>query len=154
MGENGENYNNGNNAGNNSNGYNNNGNDYYYNNYNYNRTHNQMDLHVSMANTAMVLGLAAIPLCFFLNVGIIIGGVAVVLALLSKGVYKKLLPQARRGVIFGLIGIVLGYGIFIYDMHTIMTDPELRNQLNTMSEQMNGISFDDMLKQLGVTVDP
>ena len=36
----------------------------------------------------------------------------------------------------------------ISSFHTVMTDPSLRKQLNTISEEMNGISFDDMLKQI------
>ena len=127
-------------------------NNYYYNNYDYNKTHNELDPHVAMAGTALILGLASIPLCFFLNIGVIVGGVAIVTALLSKGSSEKLLPQAKRAIIFGILGIVIGYGVFIYDIHLVLTDPQYRQQLNAMSQQMNGVSFDDMLKELGVTL--
>ena len=127
-------------------------NNYYYNNYDYNKAHNELDPHVAMAGTALILGLASIPLCFFLNIGVIIGGVAIVIALLSKGTSEKLLPQARRAIIFGILGIVIGYGVFFYDIHMVLTDPQYRQQLNAMSQQMNGVSFDDMLKELGVTL--
>ena len=36
----------------------------------------------------------------------------------------------------------------ISSVHTVMTDPQMHQQLNDMSEQMNGISFDDMLQQI------
>ena len=49
-----------------------------------------------------------------------------------------------------IIGIVLGYGVMIYDVHKVLTDPQYHQQLNEMSQQMNGVSFDDMLKDLGV----
>ncbi|SEF58499.1 hypothetical protein SAMN02910276_00529 [Butyrivibrio sp. Su6] len=124
---------------------------YYYNNYNYNKSHNQLDSHVNMATVALVTGLIAIPLCFVMNIGIVLGGVAVVLGILSKGSEKKLLPQAKRGIIYGTIGIVLGYIVFVSSMHTILTDPTYRQQLNQMSEQMNGQSFDDLLKELGLS---
>ncbi|WP_022772413.1 hypothetical protein [Butyrivibrio sp. AE2015] len=124
---------------------------YYYNNYNYNKSHNQLDSHVNMATVALVTGLIAIPLCFVMNIGIVLGGVAVVLGILSKGLEKKLLPQAKRGIIYGTIGIVLGYIVFVSSMHTILTDPTYRQQLNQMSEQMNGQSFDDLLKELGLS---
>ena len=127
-------------------------NNYYYNNYDYNKAHNELDPHVAMAGTALILGLASIPLCFFLNIGVIVGGVAIVTALLSKGSSEKLLPQAKRAIIFGILGIVIGYGVFIYDIHLVLTDPQYRQQLNAMSQQMNGVSFDDMLKELGVTL--
>lgn len=124
---------------------------YYYNNYNYNKSHNQLDSHVNMATVALITGLIAIPLCFVMNIGIVLGGVAVVLGILSKGSEKKLLPQAKRGIIYGTIGIVLGYIVFVSSMHTILTDPTYRQQLNQMSEQMNGQSFDDLLKELGLS---
>ena len=111
------------------------------------------DKHAVMAGNALLLGMISIPLCFFLNIGTIVGGIAIVLALLSKGTLEKLLPQAKRAIIFGTLGLVIGYGVFAYDMDAVMTNPEYRQQLNTRSEQMNGISFDDMLKELGVELD-
>jgi hypothetical protein len=128
-------------------------NNYYYNNYNYNRVHNPLDPHVKLAGTALVLGLASIPLCFFLNFGIIVGGVAIVLAILSKGTLERLLPQAKKAIIYGTLGVVIGYGVFAYSLYEIVTNPQARAEFNAMSEQMNGISFDDMLKELGVTLD-
>lgn len=126
------------------------GNNYYYNNYDYNKAHNQLDPHVSLAGTALVLALISIPLCFFLNAGVVLGGIAICLALLSKGQMEKYLPQAKKAILFGAIGVVLGYGILAYDIHALMTDSEYRRMLNEVSEQMNGVSFDDMLKDLGV----
>ncbi len=123
------------------------------NDFNYNRTHNELDQHVALAGTALVMGLVSIPLCFFLNLGVIVGGIAIILALLSKGTLEKLLPQAKRAIIYGALGIVIGYGVFAYDLHTVLTNPEARAQLNIMSERMNGVSFDDMLKDLGISLD-
>jgi hypothetical protein len=109
--------------------------------------------HVVLAGTAMVMGLVSIPLCFFLNLGVVVGGIAVVLAILSKGTLEKYLPQAKKAMIYGALGVVIGYGVLAYDMYTVMTNPQARAQLNTMSEKVNGISFDDMLKELGVSID-
>ena len=125
----------------------------YYNNYDYNRTHNELDQHVALAGTALVLGLVSIPLCFFLNLGTVAGGVAIIMALLSKGTMEKLLPQAKKAIIYGTLGVVIGYAVFAYDLHAVLTKPEYRQQLNVMSQQMNGVSFDDMLKDLGISLD-
>ena len=100
----------------------------------------------------MFTGLLAIPFCLFAYTGIIMGGVAVVLAFLSKGTTAKLLPQAKRAVIFGSIAIFIGYAVIIGSFHAVLTDPEARKQVNIMSERMNGESFDDMLKDLGIDV--
>ncbi len=125
-------------------------NKYYYNNYNYNKTHNELDKHVNMATVAMILGLISIPFCFFLYTGIILGGLAIVFAILSKGTADKLLRQAKKGIFYGSLGIVIGYAVFASNMHTIFTNPAYRQELNRMSEQVNGVSFDDMLKELGI----
>ena len=111
------------------------------------------DKHLALASTALVMGLASIPLCLFLNLGVLIGGIAVILAILSKGTLEKLLPQAKKAIIYGSIGIAVGYGVFAYDLHTVLTDPQSRAQLNEISKQMNGVSFDEMLQELGVQLD-
>ena len=63
---------------------------YFYNNYNYNKAHNELDHHVNMASAALVMGLISIPMCFFLYTGIILGGMAIVFSILSKGTSQKL----------------------------------------------------------------
>ena len=121
---------------------------YYYNNYNYNKMHNELDSHVALARFAGVLGMFSIPLCIIFYTGIIIGGVAVVIALLSKGTMKTFLPQAKKAIVLGTVGVVLGYTVMVTSIHSVLTNPEQRQQLNIMSEQLNGISFDDMLNEL------
>ena len=135
MGENGDNFNN-----------------YQYNNYDYNRTHNELDRHVSLAGTAMILGFASIPLVFFLNLGIIVGGIAIVLAILSKGICDRFLPQAKRAIIFGSIGVVLGYGMVAFSLHSVLTDPTYMDAMNQITEQMYGESFEDLLRDMNITI--
>ena len=110
------------------------------------------DGHLALAGTALVMGLASIPLCLFMNTGIVVGGIAIVLAILSKGTLEKLLPQAKKAIIYGTIGIIVGYGVFASSLYSVLTVPEYRKQLNEVSLQMNGVSFDDMLKDLGVSL--
>ena len=121
---------------------------YYYNNYNYNKAHNELDSHVALATFARILGMFSIPLCFIFYTSIILGGVAIVLALLSKGVMKTFLPQAKKAIVLGSVGVVLGYFMMITSIHTVLNDPEQRQQLNIMSEQMYGTSFDEMLNDI------
>ncbi|MBQ6589776.1 MAG: DUF4190 domain-containing protein [Butyrivibrio sp.] len=125
-------------------------NQYFYNNYNYNKAHNELDKHVNLATLSLVLGLISIPFCFFMYTGIILGGIAIVMAILSKGTAQRLLPQAKKGIFYGSIGVVLGYAVLISSIHNLVTDPTYRQQLNQFSEQYYGESMDDMLKELGV----
>lgn len=121
---------------------------YFYNNYNYNQAHNDLDQHVSLANVAMVAGLISVPFCFFGYIGIVLGGVAIVMALLSKGMAKKLLPQAKKGIFYGTLGVIIGYAVVITSFHAFLTNPEMRQQMNTVYEQLYGESFDEMLQEL------
>ena len=121
--------------------------------YEYYSSRNELDRHVSQAGLALALSLASVPLAFFLNIGVIVGGIAIVIALLSKGVQDRLLPQAKKAIIYGSIGVAVGYGIFAYDVYKVINDPATRAQLNAVSEQMNGESFDDMLRELGIELD-
>jgi hypothetical protein len=125
-------------------------NQYFYNNYNYNKAHNELDKHVNLATLSLVLGLISIPFCFFMYTGIILGGIAIVMAILSKGTAQRLLPQAKKGIFYGSIGVVLGYAVLISSIYNLVTDPTYRQQLNQFSEQYYGESMDDMLKELGV----
>lgn len=121
---------------------------YYYNNYNYNQAHNDLDQHVNLATVAMVAGLLSVPFCFFGYIGIVLGGIAIVMAILSKGTAKKLLPQARKGIIYGILGVIIGYAVVISSIHTVLTNPEMRRQMNQLSEQLYGVSFDETLEGL------
>ncbi len=121
--------------------------------YEYYRSQNGLDRHLSQAGLALALSLASVPLAFFMNIGVIVGGIAIILAILSKGVQDRLLPQAKKAIIYGSIGVVVGYGIFAYDIYKVFNDPATREQLNAVSEQMNGVSFDDMLRELGIELD-
>lgn len=128
---------------------------YYYNNYNYNQAHNDLDQHVNLATVAMVAGLLSVPFCFFGYIGIVLGGIAVVMAILSKGTEKKLLPQARKGIFYGSLGVIIGYAVVISSIHMVLTDPAMRQQMNQISEQLYGISFDETLQELtGSTLTP
>ena len=112
------------------------------------RTPNPMDPAYNLAVLAIGLGISSVVLCMSGGLGLIMAGISIMMAILSKGNNKKMLPQAKKALAFSLIGIVAGYSVMISSFHTVMTDPSLRKQLNTISEEMNGISFDDMLKQI------
>ncbi len=116
--------------------------------YEYNKAHNPLNPNVVMATMASTVGLIAVALLLTVYLSIILGGVAVVLAILSRGSDKKLLPQAKRGIVFGLIGMALGYFLLVQAFVTFFTDPEARTMVNKYSEAISGESFDDTLKDL------
>ena len=112
------------------------------------QTPNQLDPRYNLAAIAVGLGVSSIVLCMSGGLGLILAGVAIMLAFLSRGRSRKMLVQGKRAIGFAVIGLVAGYSVMISSVHTVMTDPQLHQQLNDMSQQMNGVSFDDMLQQI------
>lgn len=117
----------------------------------YNQTHNPLNPRVVLATTASTIGLVSIALIVSVYLSIILGGIAIVLAILSRGEDGKLLPQAKKAIGFGSVAIVISYVILVNSIISIMTDPELRNSVNKFSQSLYGESFDDTFNELGET---
>lgn len=114
----------------------------------YNQTHNPLNPRVSLATIASILGLVSIALLLSVYFSIILGGIAITLAFLSRDSAGKLYPQAKRGIIFGLIGLVGGYALMVSSFVTVFTDPEAHKMVNQYSQAISGESFDDMFKEI------
>ncbi len=116
--------------------------------YEYNQTHNPMNPRVALATTASIVGLISAALLLSVYFAIILGGIAIVIALLSRTAEGKLLPQAKRAIFFGAIGLIGGYFLMIQAFVSVFTDPETRAMVNQYSEAISGESFDDMLEDI------
>ena len=84
----------------------------------------------------------------------ICGGLAIVLAFLSKGYDTKMEKNAKIGLATGIIGVVLQIGILGFSVYNIIHVPEFREQFNSLYEQIYGAPVDDsihdILDQLGI----
>lgn len=84
----------------------------------------------------------------------ICGGLAIVLAILSKGYHTKMEKNAKIGLATGIIGIVLQISLLAVSIYNIIHVPEFREQFNTLYEQMYGVpaedSLNDILDQMGL----
>lgn len=85
----------------------------------------------------------------------ICGGVAIVLAVLSKGYQTKMEKNAIIGLVAGCIAIVVQFSTLTFSVYKIINVPEYRELFNSMYEQMYGEPVDesitDMLDELGVS---
>lgn len=117
--------------------------------YEYNQNHDMANPRVTLATTASVLALISVALLLSVYFAIIIGGIAIVLALLSRGSDGNFLPQAKRALIFGSVGVIGGYFLMIQAFVSVFTDPETRAMVNQYTEIISGQSFDDMLNEMG-----
>ncbi|MCR5102009.1 MAG: hypothetical protein K6B41_11700 [Butyrivibrio sp.] len=124
--------------------------DYYYNNYNYNRTHNPYNPRVSLANSALILGLLSIAFCMTGYISLIMAGVGITIALLTREKDGKLFPQAKRGIRFSIVGIVFSLAMIISAIMSLMDeDSPTRAAANEYSQSIYGITFDEMLESIG-----
>ena len=103
---------------------------------------------------SMVLGIIAVISAFFATVypPIICGGLSIILSLLSKGNDKAMLPNAKVGLLTGILGMVVNVVVVGSFFVMLFTNPsykqEFHDQLNQYSEYFYGESFDDMWEQI------
>ena len=108
----------------------------------------------SFATASMVLGIIAVISAFFATVypPIICGGLSIILSLLSKGNDKAMLPNAKVGLLTGILGMVVNVVVVGSFFVMLFTNPsykqEFHDQLNQYSEYFYGESFDDMWEQI------
>lgn len=73
----------------------------------------------------------------------IVGGVAIVLAALSRGDGLKLGRSARIGMGCAILALTLQVAALCFSIYAIMYIPEYRIQLNDIYENMYGYSLDE-----------
>ena len=78
----------------------------------------------------------------------ICGGLAVILAFLSKGYHIKMEKNAKIGLTAGIIGIVLQISVLGFSIYSIIHVPEFREQFNSMYEKMYGVPVDDSINDI------
>ena len=107
----------------------------------------------NMAMVAFVFGIAAIGSNFILPVvlSFFLGSMSILFAILSKGGERKMESAARRGVVCSLLGFALAAILFVTMLVPMMlrqlSDPVFRDAMNQMSEQLYGISYDEVLRE-------
>lgn len=114
---------------------------------------------LSMATAAMFLGLAAMVTTMTVFLPLLLGGLAIILALLSKGYGKKMIIQAKVGMICGIFGLVV-VGVIIFSvLATMISNPDLLIQIGQQYdaiyenlygqsfESLNGYSYEDIMRQ-------
>ena len=116
--------------------------------YEYNKEHNTMNPRVAFATAAFIISLISAALLLSVYFAIILGGIAIVMALLSRDSSGKLLPQARRAIIFGSVGLIGGYFLLVQAVISMFVDPEVRALVNQYSLAISGESFDDTIQEL------
>lgn len=95
-----------------------------------------------MSTAAIALGFLSILACSAFYVSIPCGALAIICAVLSRG-ESPMPKKSKTGIIFGTCGIVVSIIATIVSVHMVLTNPELRSNLEYMIQMYTGdYSFD------------
>lgn len=78
-----------------------------------------------MASMSVWLGITSILFYSTGVIAIILGGIAIILAFLSRGNSKKLSRQAIIGLVIGIVGVTITYATIAVIVYRIMSDPSV-----------------------------
>lgn len=97
------------------------------------------------AKSSLVLGIISIITMFMgtIYIPFITGGIAIILAMLSRGSARSLATPAAIGLITSCIGIVLNVGLIATSLTLYATNPEIKSQVNSYLEQITGQEIDE-----------
>lgn len=101
-----------------------------------------------MATASIALGIAALLSCPTFYTAIPCGALAILCAILSRGRFK-LSGKGKAGIICGIIGMLLSAAITAFQVHTVMTNPLARQQV----EQALQLYFGDPTLDLDTIMD-
>ncbi|MFI3213107.1 MAG: hypothetical protein R3Y24_07170 [Eubacteriales bacterium] len=100
--------------------------------------------------SALSFGVMALVSAVFFTVYLpfVFGGLSIIFALLSKGSFPTMHKKAKNGIKLAIIAFVINIIVVGSSVYMVFTTPEYREQINIMSEEMYGQSFDETLDEL------
>ncbi len=108
-----------------------------------------------MATVSMALGIISLVSLLFLQfwIPLLLGGVSIIMAILSRGSLKKLLSKAKAGIICSSValGLDVTFCIFALWLSFVLPNqsPQFREELNKTFEQQYGVSYDELIEEMG-----
>lgn len=107
-----------------------------------------------MATASMVLGIISLASLLILQISIpfLLGGVSIILAILSRGSLKKLFGRAKAGIICSSVALGLDVSFLILALWLVFflpnRSPQFREDLNNACEQQYGVSYDELIEEM------
>ena len=106
-----------------------------------------------LENFAFFLGAVSIPSTLLIPVfaPFVLGSMAIVFAILSKGGRLKFSKRGKSAFILGIAAIILNIGYLWFAFRTVrstLSDPAAREQLSQILYQQYGMTLEELLEQL------
>ena len=110
----------------------------------------QRESNQSLYTAAFVLGILTIvtTLMMTVYVPLILGGIAIIIAIISRADNEKLNRQASLGMKLAICGLILDIVLIGGSFYAVFTNPDARQEVNSTFEQMYGQSFDELLEEI------
>ncbi|MBR5800350.1 MAG: hypothetical protein IKY23_09855 [Lachnospiraceae bacterium] len=114
---------------------------------------------LTMASAALIFGAGALLTLLTVFLPLVLGSLAIVLALLSKGSEKKMLTQAKVGFGCGIAGLSMVLALLGSTYALMFTHPEMlpeagrmvdtmyEETYDTKTEDILGFSYEDLMTQ-------
>lgn len=108
-----------------------------------------------LARTSLTLAVIAVFSIFVFPVAApyIFGSVSIVMAVLSKGGRSTMPGKSRTAFRISVAALLLNTALIVFTVYffiQLMRDPELQKQYSEALYRMYGITFQDLLDQLGL----
>ena len=87
-------------------------------------------------------GMLSMALCITGVLGLPLGALSILFAVLSKRRGERLSTLSLVGIILSVIGIVLGLAITAYAFYLVFHDPFIREQVDMVFESIYGMDFE------------
>lgn len=107
-----------------------------------------------MASAALILGIITLVslLLLRLSMPFLLGGVGIILAILSKGSAKKMVGKAKAGMICCITGLALDIAFCVFAVWLVFSlpklSPDLTEEVNKMCEEQYGVSYYEMMEEI------
>ena len=107
------------------------------------------------ASFARTLGIISLICAVFgiVYAAFLAGGLAIILAVLSKGHGTSMISIARTGLITGCIAVFVELAVLTVGIYGILYIPEVREYFNTYYEAIYGQSLDESLDSLFYSIE-
>lgn len=109
----------------------------------------------NLSRTAMSLAVLSVFSLFVFPVVLpyIFGSVSLIMAILSRGRQERLSRRGRSAAIISTVSIVMNTALIISTVVyfiKVMRDPQLQEQLSQVLYKTYGITYDELMSQLGI----
>lgn len=107
----------------------------------------------SMATASMILGIITLASMLILQFTIpfLLGGVGIILAILSRGSAKRLAGKAKAGLICCIVGLSLDIVLCVSAVCLVFAlphlSPDFQEEVNKACEEQYGVSYDEMMEE-------